>query len=115
MSDNEKKDIHWMGSSLSDLKSFPDDAKREAGHQLNRVQSGLDPDRYKPFDIVGAGTKEIILSENGDAFRVMYVAKFPEGVFVLHSFQKKTQKTSKTDKELAAQRYKEVIKWRKQS
>ncbi len=63
MSDNEKKDIQWMGSSLSDLKSFPDDAKREAGHQLSRVQSGLDPDRYKPFDTVSAGSKEIILSE----------------------------------------------------
>lgn len=105
----EEKQIIWMGSSLADLVEFPENAKREAGYQLNRVQCGLEPDRYKPYDNVGAGTKEIIISEDGGQFRVMYVAKFPEGVYVLHSFQKKTQKTSDADKDIVRKRYKRVV------
>ncbi len=95
-----------MGSALVDLQQFPVDAKKEAGYQLNRVQNDLDPDHWKDFKTVGAGAKEIIISEGGDAFRVMYVAKFEEAVYVLHSVQKKTQQTSKHDKQIASRRYK---------
>ncbi|WP_252177170.1 type II toxin-antitoxin system RelE/ParE family toxin [Endozoicomonas sp. 4G] len=106
--DNEKP-IFWMGSSLEDLLEFPDMAKREAGYQLSRVQRDLDPERWKDFKTVGTGVREIIISEEGDAFRVMYVAKFEEAVYVLHSFQKKTQQTSKHDKQIATRRYKQVL------
>lgn len=61
------------------------------------------------FKTVGAGVKEVIISEDGDAFRVMYVARFDEAVYVLHSFQKKTQQTSKQDKQIASRRYKQVV------
>lgn len=98
-----------MGSAREDLIQFPDNAKKEAGYQLSRVQNDLDPERWKDFKAIGSGAREIILSEDGDAFRVMYVAKFEEAVYVLHSFQKKTQKTSKHDKEIAARRYKQVL------
>ena len=98
-----------MGSSLSDLIQFPDDAKQEAGYQLSRVQNDLDPEHWKDFKTVGSGVREIILSEDGDAFRVIYVAKFEEAVYVLHSFQKKTRQTSKHDKQVASRRYKQAL------
>lgn len=110
-----EKLIDWRGSSLKDLKDdkiFTVNARREAGHQLSLVQAGLDPDNWKPFDTVGAGTKEIIINLDDGWFRVMYVAKFEEAVYVLHCFKKKTNETSKQDKEITASRYKAVIQER---
>ncbi|UYM16801.1 type II toxin-antitoxin system RelE/ParE family toxin [Endozoicomonas euniceicola] len=106
---SNEKPIKWMGSALDDLLQFPDPAKREAGYQLSRIQNDLEPEHWKDFKMVGAGAKGIIISEDGDAFRVMYVAKFEEAVYVLHSFQKKTQQTSKQDKQIASRRYKQVV------
>jgi len=109
------KPIGWCGTSYNDLmdeKTFTFDARKEAGHQLNQVQKGLDPDDWKPFDIVGSGTKEIRINLEDGWFRVMYVAKFEESVYVLHCFKKKTSETSKKDKDLTALRYKELIQER---
>lgn len=108
----DEKPIHWCGSSLRDLKDddiFTPNARKEAGHQLNQVQAGLDPDDWKPFDIVGVGTKEIRINLDDGWFRVMYVAKFPEAVYVLHCFKKKTGTTTKRDKDIAADRYRTVV------
>lgn len=91
---------------------FPKDARREAGFQLSKVQNGLDPADWKPFDGVGAGTKEIRIRQDGGAFRVMYVAKFDEAVYVLHCFQKKTQATSRRDIAIATARYKAAARER---
>lgn len=107
-----QKPINWRGSSLDDIrddKIFSVAARREAGHQLNQIQAGLDPDDWKPFDLVGPGTREIRINLNDGCFRVMYVAKFPEAVYVLHCFRKKTAATSERDKEIARARYKAVI------
>ena len=105
---NEEKPIHWVGTSLKDLIAFPDEVKREAGYQLHRVQNGLDPENWKPFQEVGAGVKEIRISDISGAFRIMYVAKFTNKIYVLHSFQKKTQKTSLSDINIAKTRYKAI-------
>ena len=102
-----------MGSSYSDQLAFPKQPRREAGFQLSRVQAGLDPTDWKPFDEVGAGTREVRISDANGIFRVMYVAKFEEAVYVLHCFQKKTQATSKQDKDIAATRYRAVANLRK--
>lgn len=83
-----------------------------AGRQLSQVQAGLEPDHWKAFDEVGAGTKEIIIDLDDGWFRVMYVAKFSEAVYVLHCFRKKTNTTSKQDKSIATDRYKAVIRER---
>jgi phage-related protein len=100
-----EKPIYWVGTSYKDLLAFPDEAKRDAGYQLHRVQNGLDPENWKPFDTIGAGVKEIRISEDGNAFRIIYVAKFSEKIYVLHSFQKKTQKTPSKDINIAKIRY----------
>lgn len=106
------KPITWLGDSLEQVRAFPDEARREAGFELGEVQKGLDPSDWKPMAVVGAGVKEIrIRTEN--EYRVLYVAKFAEAVYVLHAFGKKTQQTSKKDIELASQRYRELVNERK--
>lgn len=111
-----EKPINWRGSALRDLKDdavFTVDARREAGHQLSKVQAGAEPDVWKPFTEVGPGTKEIIIDTKDGWFRVMYVAKFEEAVYVLHCFRKKTNATTKQDKDVAKQRYADVVRERK--
>jgi len=109
----QDKEVRWVGSAYEDLLDFPDEARRQAGFQLGKVQAGLEPDDWKPFDDVGAGTREIRIREASGAFRVMYVAKFEEAVYVLHCFQKKTQATSRQDKGIAETRYQAVVGTRK--
>lgn len=107
---NSTKPVDFRGSSLDDLRSFPLLARREAGHQLDQVQNGLEPDDWKPMNSVGKGVKEIRIRDAAGAFRVIYVAKFADAVYVLHCFQKKTEKTSKADLDLASKRYSELTK-----
>ena len=107
-----EKPINWRGNSLRDLTDeslFSPEARQEAGRQLSQVQHGLDSDHWKPFNEVGSGTKEIIVAQQDGWYRVMYVAKFEEAVYVLHCFKKKTNATSKQDKALAKARYDGVI------
>lgn len=77
---SDEKEIRWVGSAYDDLLALPDDPRRSAGFQLGKIQVGLDPDDWKPFDNVGAGTKEIRIREASGIYRVMYVAKFEEAV-----------------------------------
>ena len=111
----DEKQILWVGSAYHDLLAFPKDARKEAGFQLGKVQSGLDPADWKPFDDVGAGTREIRIRDANGIYRVMYVAKFKEAIYVLHCFQKKTQVTSKQDLAIASARYRAVIGARKET
>ena len=103
------KPIEFLGSSLDDLRSFPVSARRQAGFQLDQVQHGNDPDDWKPMNTVGQGVKEIRIRDAVGAFRIIYVAKCADAVYVIHTFQKKTAKTSKSDLDLATQRFKELI------
>jgi len=109
----DEKEIRWVGSSYEDLLAFPKAPRKEAGFQLCKVQAGLEPTDWKPFDDVGAGTREIRIADAKGIFRVLYVAKFEEAVYVLHCFQKKTQATSKQDKDIAAARYRAVVNARR--
>ena len=113
MERNQGKEIRWVGSAYADLVGFPNEPRRDAGFQLSKVQAGLEPQDWRPFDDVGPGTKEIRVRDSSGIFRVLYVAKFDEAVYVLHCFQKKTQATSKLDKDIAEVRYRAVVKARK--
>ena len=106
------KSITWLSNSLEQVREFPDDARREAGFELGEVQKGLNPSDWKPLTVVGAGVREIRIHTENE-YRVMYVAKFAESIYVLHAFAKKTQQTSKKDIELASQRYRELVNERK--
>ena len=99
------KPIEFLGDSLRSLREFPDDAKRDAGYQLDRVQHGLQPDDFKPMPTIGKGVEEIRVRDDTGAYRVIYTARLADAVYVLHAFQKKTQATSKRDIDLAKQRF----------
>ena len=104
------KPVEFRAGALDDLRAFPDSARREAGYQLDRVQQGRDPDDWKSMSTIGQGVREIRIREADGAFRVIYVAKFEAAIYVLHCFQKKTQKTSREDIALATRRYKDLLK-----
>jgi phage-related protein len=104
------KPIEFCGGALAELRRFPATARREAGYQLYQVQEGDDPDNWKPMNTVGPGVREIRIRQQDGAFRVLYVGKFEDAIYVLHCFQKKTQKTSPENLTLASRRYKELIK-----
>lgn len=107
---SEPAPIEFCGDSLDALREFPEPARRRAGYQLDRVQRGKDPDDWKPMKDVGAGTREIRIRDEHGIYRVLYVTKFAGILYVLHCFQKKTQKTGPADLETAARRYKELVK-----
>lgn len=106
----EPKPVEFRGTALDDLRAFPASARREAGHQIDQVQHGGEPEDWKPMSTVGQGVKEIRVRDAAGAFRVIYVAKFADAVYVLHCFQKKSQKTSKADLDMATKRYRDVVK-----
>jgi phage-related protein len=107
----QPKQLCWLADRLEEVKTFSGEAKRSKGHQLGLVQTGLDPLDWKAMETVGAGVKEIRIRVE-KSYRVLYVAKFSEAVYVLHAFVKKTQKTSKKDLDLAIERYKALIRSR---
>jgi phage-related protein len=108
-----EKPVAWLGASLDDLRAFPEDARREAGHQLGRVQQGLLPTDWKPMTQVGAGVIEIRI-HTGVEHRVFYIAKFEEAVYVIHAFEKRTRQTPQRDITLAQRRLAELIRRRAQ-
>ena len=110
-----EKEIRWVGSAYDDPPAFPKDTRKEAGFQLGKVQAGLDPTDWKPFDDAGAGAREIRVRDASGIYRVMYVAKFEEAIYALHCFRKKTQVTSKQDKAIASARYRAVISAKKET
>jgi phage-related protein len=101
------KVLKFIGSSQEDLVNFPRDARRECGRELDRVQRGLMPTDFKPMLSVGKGAYEIRVHVLGE-WRVLYVARHGDAVYVLHAFQKKSPKTAKPDIDLAIRRYKQM-------
>ena len=102
------KEIRFCGRSLEALRGFSADIKREAGYQLDRVQRGLEPTDWKPMSSVGRGVREIRISHGGQ-YRIIYVMKFADAIYVLHAFKKKTQKTNKRDIAIAKQALKLLL------
>ena len=99
------KAVRFVGSAREDLAAFPERSRRTAGYELFMVQAGREPSDFKPMPDVGRGVYEIRVRERTGTFRVIYVARFDEAVYVLHAFQKKTAKTSRLDIEVAKRRY----------
>jgi phage-related protein len=101
------KELFWLGNSYKRLKEFPPLARRQAGHDLDQVQNGRMPADWKVMQSVGPGVMEIRIHEPHE-FRVIYVAKFSESVYVLHAFSKKTNKTPQKDIEIARAAYAKI-------
>lgn len=108
MPNREMKEIMWVGSSLQDLRDFPEVPRKRAGFQLELLQEGEEPDDFKPMKSVGKGVQEIRIACDDGAFRVFYVVNRPEAIYVLHAFRKTTQKTEKRDLDQGRTRYKSL-------
>ena len=106
------KPVTWLGDSRQAVRKFPQLVSQRAGRQLARVQDGLEPEGWKPMPSIGIGVSEIRVRE-GRAFRLIYVAKFSEAIYVLHAFEKKTRKSPKPDIDLARARFKALVNERK--
>ena len=101
------KALKFVGSSLDDLRGFPEDARRVAGFELRAIQNGIEPRDWRAMQSVGPGVNEIRIHVLGE-WRVLYVARPADAVYILHAFQKKGQKTNKNDIELARKRLRQI-------
>ena len=108
MTDKSLKDIHWHGDSLEIVRQFPRAVRADLGSELYLLQLGERPLHSRPFASVGRGVWEIRIKDGSGAFRVFYLVRRRDGIHVLHAFQKKTQKTRKSDVELGKSRYREL-------
>jgi|SRR5450432_3084915 phage-related protein len=99
------KPVRFLGDSLEQLREFPEDARHDAGYQLELVQRGEQPDDFKPMPNIGRGVQELRVRDESGAYRVVYTAHFSGAIYVLHAFQKKTRVTSRRDLDLARQRF----------
>jgi phage-related protein len=91
-----EKPLFWVGSSLVDLLAFPEEVKDDMGAALSVAQFGGKHPSAKPWKGLGAGVFEIVEDHRGDAYRIIYVVKFAEALYVLHAFQKKSPSGIKT-------------------
>jgi phage-related protein len=101
------KPLKFVGSALEELRRFPIDARRSVGHELWQVQMGLLPTDFRPMPSVGGGCYEIRV-HTGEEWRVIYVAKFADAIYVLHALQKKSRATARHDLEIARKRYDQI-------
>ena len=104
------KRLRFLGDSLTCLREFSEDARHDAGYQLEKVQRGEQPDDFKPMPSIGKGVEEIRMWDDTGTYRVVYTARLADAVYVLHAFQKKTQATATRDIELAKKRFTELMR-----
>jgi phage-related protein len=89
--------LFWVGSALKDLQRFPREVRREMGFALYRAQVGAMHVHAKPLKgFGGAGVIEVVEDLRGDTYRTVYTITLPGAVYVLHAFQKKAKRRSKT-------------------
>ena len=101
------KPVHFCGDSLARIRAFPAEVRKDIGYQLESLQHGEMPDDWKPFRTVGKGVKELRVMAARKQFRVIFLTKRAEAVYVLHAFEKKTHKTRKVEINLARKRFNE--------
>ncbi|WP_369597745.1 type II toxin-antitoxin system RelE/ParE family toxin [Bordetella genomosp. 5] len=101
------KPLCFVGSALAELRAFPADARRQAGFELDAIQRGFMPSDFKPLITVGPGVYEIRIHVAGE-WRIIFIARRMEAIYVLHAFQKKSRALSLSDLELAIRRYRSL-------
>ncbi len=107
------KSVCFLGDSLKRLREFPDDARQDAGYQLDKAQNGLEPDDFKVMPSIGKGVEELRVWDEAGTFRIIYTARLADVVYVLHAFQKKTQTTPTREIAIAKTRFAELIRSQK--
>ena len=105
------KGIVFLGPTKQTIRGFPDEVRQDAGHALWLLENGENPPDWGPLSGIGPGVCEIRV-DDGDAYRIVYVAKFAEAIYVLHAFQKKSKKgiaTPKLELDTAKKRYSQLL------
>ena len=92
------REIKWVGSSLDDLKEFPEEVMNDIGYALRQAQQGSKSDIAKPLKGIDSGVMEIVSDYDKNTFRAVYTVKIGEFIYVLHCFQKKSNKGISTPK-----------------
>lgn len=105
------KPLFWIGNSYNVLTNWAAPVKQVAGFQLYLIQQGMNPNDWKPMTSIGAGVREVRIHVDGE-YRIIYLTKYEEGIYILHAFSKKTQKTPKKDIDIAKARLREVMQIR---
>ncbi len=103
-----RKDIEWIGGSKEVLAGFPKDVRAKFAADLTLVRDGKAPVAYKQLPSVGRGVAELKSSYDKNTYRVLYVVRKRDKVYVLHAFMKKDQKISKKEMQIIKQRLKEI-------
>jgi phage-related protein len=106
------KPVFWVGDALEKLRRYSREVRAEVGHELELVQRGEKPSDFRPMPDVGSGVVEIRIHAGGE-YRIFYVARFEEAIYVLHCFQKKTRTTARLDLQLGKRRYQAMVYRRK--
>ena len=103
-----RRPVTFHGDSLARLREFPEDARRQAGHELYQLQRGEEPSDWKPMPTIGPGVRETRIRDATGAYRVIYLTTLVDAIHVLHAFQKRSQKTAQHDLDLAAMRFRQL-------
>ena len=105
------KDVEFHALALKDLRGFPANVRQAIGQAIRMLQQGehLPMPISRPFKNVGPGVAELRCRDASGAYRVIYIARIRNKVFVFHAFKKKTQKTPQKEIDTARKRFKEVL------
>jgi phage-related protein len=106
------KRVRFLGNTRKEISNFPREARKAAGFELGAIQQGSSARDSKPMPSVGPGVQELRVWVQAGTFRVIYLARMEEAIYVLHAFEKKTEKTAQADIDLARERYKELLRRR---
>ena len=108
----KRRELFWVGTTLDDIRAFPEEVRREVGHALHLAQLGEKSPAAKPLrGFKGAGVLEVVEALEGNAYRAVYAVRFASGVYALHAFQKKSHRgiaTDRCDIELVEKRLREA-------
>ena len=101
-------EIEWLGDSLEIVRGYGVAVRRAIGSEFRLLQTGAKPVHARPLKTVGRGVWELKISEETGQYRVIYVTRRRDRIYVLHAFQKKTRQTPRKDIDLARTRFKEI-------
>ena len=100
--------VAWEGDSREVLQSFPNGVRQNLGFQLWQLQQGERPAEYRPLPSIGTGVSELRDQDERAWYRVIYLSRIEDVIYVLHCFEKKGREMPRRDFETARRRFKAV-------
>ncbi len=104
----EEAEVVWEGDCLEVVRSFPKAIREDLGADIRRLQLGERPLSSRPMPSIGPRVFELRQMDDKGWYRVIYLGKVGNRLHMLHSFVKKSAKTSRNDLRIASSRLKAV-------